>query len=362
MNKYLFLGTLQEELEKHMNKEEVKDIIEYYDNYLLEAQDYGKSEEEVIAELGDVHILAKSILNNLKNEEDIDIKESSSGQDWTKTIDELSREFSKAVSQIGETIGEVSKQISETETFRDLFGPQDVEEVFDLNESEMRTINHEEAVDLTDISTIQVALSNLSCRIELVDSDHLDLQIVKKPEDTFEIMIKKDDHRLRIVEKKARIYTFFGGSKRELKILLPIKYRGDFLVNCANSAIRVYGNGRKSACHYVLECANGYVEVNQSILGHLDLDCKNGKVKLDDVIVYRANIDCKNGMITYNMLSNSYGKNLDISCKNGLITVDGVHTANGHYQTHIPGRNESKHELSVVAKCNNGIVKMKGFE
>ena len=48
MNKYLFLGMLQEELEKKISKDEVKDIIEYYDNYLLEAQDYGKSEEEII--------------------------------------------------------------------------------------------------------------------------------------------------------------------------------------------------------------------------------------------------------------------------------------------------------------------------
>ena len=91
------------------------------------------------------------------------------------------------------------------------------------------------------------------------------------------------------------------------------------------------------------ECANGYVEVNRAILGHLDLDCKNG-------------------MITYHMLPNSYGKVLDVRCKNGVITVDGVHTTNGHYQTRIPSRNDSKHELSVVASCNNGIVKMKGFE
>ncbi len=362
MNKYLFLGMLQEELEKRISKDEVKDIIEYYDNYLLEAQDYGKSEEEIIAELGDVKTLAQSILNNLKNEEDIEINETRTSPDWSKTIDELSHEFSKAFSQIGETIGEVSKQIAETETFKDIFGSEDVEEIIDAEINEMQSINQEESFDLDDISMIQVELSNLSCHIELVESDQLNLKIIKKPEDTFEVMIKKADHRLRIVEKKARIYTLFGNHKRELRIGLPVGYKGDFKVDCANSAIKIEGNGRKSACHYTLECANGYVEVNRAILGHLDLDCKNGKVKLDEVIVYRANLDCKNGMITYHMLPNSYGKVLDVRCKNGVITVDGVHTTNGHYQTRIPSRNDSKHELSVVASCNNGIVKMKGFE
>lgn len=57
-----FLAKLKEALENDLNGRIVQENIEYYNSYIMDEVSKGKSEETVIAELGDPWIIARSII------------------------------------------------------------------------------------------------------------------------------------------------------------------------------------------------------------------------------------------------------------------------------------------------------------
>ena len=69
MTKYEFLQKLQRELSGKINVSAVQDQIDYYSQYIDGEVLSGKSEQEVVAELGDPWIIAKTILGASDNEE-----------------------------------------------------------------------------------------------------------------------------------------------------------------------------------------------------------------------------------------------------------------------------------------------------
>lgn len=67
MNKEAFIGLLKTRL-NDLPYDEVQRIIDYYDEYIMEAVDSGKNEEEVISSFGDIDIL----INKLRTEQQIE--------------------------------------------------------------------------------------------------------------------------------------------------------------------------------------------------------------------------------------------------------------------------------------------------
>lgn len=62
MTKQEFLDTLRRSLARELSEPEVADNINYYWNYIEEQIASGKSEEQVLRELGDPRLIAKTIL------------------------------------------------------------------------------------------------------------------------------------------------------------------------------------------------------------------------------------------------------------------------------------------------------------
>lgn len=69
MTKYEFLQNLQRELSGKISVSAVQDQINYYSQYIDGEVSAGKSEQEVVSELGDPWIIAKTILGASDNEE-----------------------------------------------------------------------------------------------------------------------------------------------------------------------------------------------------------------------------------------------------------------------------------------------------
>lgn len=63
MNSQEFLQILRETLQGELSREEVDNNIEYYDNYFREQKRNGKTEEEIISELGNPRLIAKTIID-----------------------------------------------------------------------------------------------------------------------------------------------------------------------------------------------------------------------------------------------------------------------------------------------------------
>ena len=61
MSKSEFLKKLKEELLATVSDDTIRDQINYYDNYISDEVDKGRSEKEVIEELGDPRLIAKTI-------------------------------------------------------------------------------------------------------------------------------------------------------------------------------------------------------------------------------------------------------------------------------------------------------------
>ena len=125
MNKYMFLGALQAELEKQLGEGEVKKIMDYYENYLIEATDYGKTEAEVLEELGNPQKLSISIIEGLKNEGDVEMKNTApkENQSFSELFDGLvestSQTIDDALKVVDKTVGNISEYLS------DIFGNED---------------------------------------------------------------------------------------------------------------------------------------------------------------------------------------------------------------------------------------------
>ena len=79
------------------------------------------------------------------------------------------------------------------------------------------------------------------------------------------------------------------------------------------------------------------------------------------MIAYKANLKCNNGKIGYDMIPNHYAKNLRLKASNGLIKVNDKRWSSSRVSTQIPALNDSDYELSVEAKCDNGLIRLKGF-
>lgn len=62
MSRQEFLNILQTSLTGRVNASEIADNINYYEDYINTQTRMGRSEEEVIAELGDPRLIAKSII------------------------------------------------------------------------------------------------------------------------------------------------------------------------------------------------------------------------------------------------------------------------------------------------------------
>ena len=61
MNKQEFVGTLRRELSGLSDYEYINDTVSYYENYIETEIRKGSSEEEVLGQLGDPRLIAKSI-------------------------------------------------------------------------------------------------------------------------------------------------------------------------------------------------------------------------------------------------------------------------------------------------------------
>lgn len=62
MSKQEFLETLRRALARELSESEVADNINYYWNYIEQQIAMGKSEEQVLLELGDPRLIARTIL------------------------------------------------------------------------------------------------------------------------------------------------------------------------------------------------------------------------------------------------------------------------------------------------------------
>ena len=63
MTRYEFLAKLREALILELDERAVKEHVDYYSSYIMEAVGQGRSEAEVIEELGDPWAIARSIIN-----------------------------------------------------------------------------------------------------------------------------------------------------------------------------------------------------------------------------------------------------------------------------------------------------------
>lgn len=89
MDKNEFLKILKDELDISLDKDIVYEQIDYYDNYIANEVVKGKTEKEVITELGDPRLIAKTIKTVNNADGIMDIKsvksEDEEGNDYSKT-------------------------------------------------------------------------------------------------------------------------------------------------------------------------------------------------------------------------------------------------------------------------------------
>lgn len=402
MNKYLFLGQLQAALEKQLSADEVRGAMEYYENYIIEAVDYGRKEEDVLKELGDPVHLAQTVLENLKNEQDLEfanfdadqansvaeenlekdmaqmekdlaeeMKQRSEDHDkeeketsFSDAFDDLMKSTTQTISDAGKIADVAAGKIAGyfNEYFNDLFSNQSV---FDDDSAENRElmgeIESELRMPIDEFENIQLMLANISIKAYFTEDPQLGVKIADNAVGQFSLEVSKADHTLYIREKKSRIYHVFSNVKRQIELFLPLSFKGKLEMDCSNASIQLKGKEKKYPSPISIICDNGSVEIKDAILGMLKVHCDNGKIDLKHVICYHASLKCNNGVIRYDMIENDYAKNISLRANNGLIKINNKRWSSSLMKQVIPARNDSKFELGVDAKCDNGVIRLTGF-
>lgn len=64
-----FLSSLREALEGNMSEQAIKDNIQYYKTYIEDEVNKGRTEKEVVEELGDPWIIAKTLIESPSGEQ-----------------------------------------------------------------------------------------------------------------------------------------------------------------------------------------------------------------------------------------------------------------------------------------------------
>jgi len=407
MSKYVFLGSLQIGLEKKLDLDEVKKIVEYYEGYIDEAIDFGKSEEEVLNELGNVDDLIIAILDSLKDY-DVEFKdnetEKSKGFPWE--LDEMlsevstmtknvSKEISNVMKDVGEKINTTSNEWKETlkkkqeekvaaevEKAEKLFEEDISEEILneigenvateieealkedqtEYDENDVFFENYELDLNQNQVNELEIIGSNIAIDIRLSDDDQFKAELINNEMKTCSFIAELKEGKLKLKEIKAKVYMLITINAPKLIVTIPSIYKGLIDVDCKNGKIAVDGQGNKRTNRWELSCKNGMVEVRNIVMGDVKIECKNGKVAVLDSIIYRAKINCKNGMLTYRMLKNDFGKYVNVHCKNGLIKTDNAQSFKSSYEKEINASKDTRHILSLVANCDNGIVRLSRFE
>lgn len=339
MNKYLFLGRLQAALEKSLAQEDVQATIDYYENYLLEAVEYGQTEAEVISSLGNPEELAKQIIAGLEGKE---------------TPKQNSIEFGSIVADVMEAVNDVNDfAIKHVNAYM-------AEDTEPLEGNYEFLGNKAEELDLTAFSSIEVRAKNGNVRIGLSDDDGLHVYHDENALDKVEIY--RCDKTLVIRSRKAKIMSMFDLKKTSaMTILLPSSYKQRIDFNVKNGAIQLDGKKGTFKAPLYMNCDNGYVKVKDAYLGFVDISCDNGMVDLFDVLSLNTQISCCNGVVKYDIMENEYGKVIQATAKNGLIRLNHEKVSLGYLNKTIPSKNNSKFQLQMNIRCDNGLVKLTGF-
>ena len=72
MNRYEFLTQLEEQLRGFVSNQEVRESVQYYQSYIEEEIRNGRTEEEVLEDLGSANSIAKAIIEARGHEADTD--------------------------------------------------------------------------------------------------------------------------------------------------------------------------------------------------------------------------------------------------------------------------------------------------
>ena len=91
MSKAEFLKILKETLEASLDKDAIKEQIKYYDDYISGEIEKGKTEKEVLDELGDPRLIAKTIMTvNVTEEKNIG---QSTNNDYSNSSSSYDRDY-----------------------------------------------------------------------------------------------------------------------------------------------------------------------------------------------------------------------------------------------------------------------------
>lgn len=81
MTKREFLDELWSALYGNVPEAEAREKIEYYENYFKEEGQKGRSDSDIIAELGDAKLIAKTIIDTSSHKEETDVSYAGSSDD-----------------------------------------------------------------------------------------------------------------------------------------------------------------------------------------------------------------------------------------------------------------------------------------
>ncbi len=303
-----FLKTLEDCLKDQLPYDEVRSVLEYYESYIQEAMDFGRSEEDILQELGDPREIARDLLRQVKPD---------------MTLDQI-------LDQVFKKIQDVTERMSES-----------------LN----RQYHGSFQESLDDVQEIRLNLKNGDLEMDACDEGDFSLSWESSEENC--VTVVKENGILLVTQVNRRFFA----STVPVKVSFPAGFRGKVTAREPNGRIVLHGHDRKIYPRLTLHCVNGSTLLDHAICGYVTIHCANGRVVLDHCVAYQADLNCTNGKIRYDMLPNPLAKELDLRASNGRVTIDGKKFSN-YYQKTLG--ETTGHTIVVKARALNGRIILTG--
>ncbi len=383
MTKIEFLKQLEHNLSMKLNKTETKRIIDYYEGYFAEANEYGKSDADLISEIGDIKQLAKTIIDGLdgqsldqENDEQIDssspIFEFSVEDDEPQKVKfsynhKSNKMLKAAIAVLGVLIalcvivlvvlvlGLVSVLIippvgitllgvffivlvclvisipfkivrgirrsvrKNSRKQRNYYYDNDIIDI-DINRNKQRSSKMQLYKGQQSISLIDIHGANISVDIEFVDEDYIEVVL----DDDFtdiKYSFNFENGQLLFHEDTHLGNLMKNSGSPKLHISIPDSNNTfDIIAEVANGKVKVISDGVIINGNCNIQTANGKIYVEGISCNDMKIETVNGKIELDDCFFNHGKFDTVNGKIICS-LEHPDGEDVDYDLS--ITTVNG---------------------------------------
>lgn len=311
MNAKDYLTQLEKQLFMRVTQDEMQHFMDYYQNYFLEAAEFGKKDEEIIRELGDVEVLVTEILKETK-EMHFDLFETNHSLKQIQiTLLDL------AVKMVYSDEEKVYVSIENYEEKKELLFVEQQGDCLNINQQSRRSLLFKGLLTKQKTPYLLIKIpTTMICQIELKTKDG-NIQV-----DGQEMIAKSDLNLLTHagkIECRGLMAQQFKAVSYDGRITFKRCKIKDIDVVSYDGRLRFK---KVTANKLNAKTKDGRIILEKCWIEFVEAKSNDGRIVIMDSLIDDCHVKTKDGKCIYNVQGSSYGLHLDLLSGDGGVYLN----------------------------------------